>query len=95
MYYCHVELLYAHTHTHTHTHTHNLQVPPLGSELEVLYDFEAQDKAELSVRAGQVVTLLCAHDRIGCQEWWLVQTSDSKKGYVPATYLAKDNPQNR
>ena len=48
-----------HTHTHTHTHTH-LQAPLLGSELEVLYDFEAQDRAELSVTAGQVVTLLCA-----------------------------------
>ena len=93
-----------HTHTrtrtharvraHTRTHTH-LQVPLLGSELEVLYDFEAQDRAELSVRAGQIVTPLCAHDRIGCREWWLVQTSDSRKGYVPAAYLAKYNPQNR
>jgi len=61
----------------------------------VLYEFEAQDRAELSVGAGQVVTLLCAHDRIGCREWWLVEISDSEKGYVPATYLAEYNPENR
>ena len=40
---------------------------------------------------GQVVTLLCAHDRIGCGEWWLVEISDSEKGYVPATHLAEKN----
>ena len=35
--------------------------------LEMLHDFEAQDRAELSVgAAGQTVTPLYAHDRIGC-----------------------------
>lgn len=57
-----------------------------GTELVVLYNFDAQDRAELSVEAGQVVTLICPHDRIGCREWWLV-CRGQKKGYVPATYL--------
>lgn len=59
-----------------------------GSRLEVLYDFEAQDQAELSVSAGQYISLICPHDRIGCVEWWLVRTTSSQ-GYVPATYLAE------
>ena len=42
-----------------------------------------------------MVTWLCAHDRIGCREWWLVEVSDSEKGYAPATYLAEYNPENR
>ena len=58
--------------------------------MEVLYDFEAQDKAELSVVTGQTVILIRPHDRIGCKEWWLVRT-DTAKGYVPATYLEEYN----
>ena len=45
----------------------------------------------MSVSAGQVVTLLCPHDRIGCKEWWLVQAGEDK-GYVPATYLSEHKP---
>ena len=90
-----------HTHTHTHTHrehTHTLMpitlqepsemstAPLLGTELTVLYDFEAQDKAELSVCAGQTVTLRCPSDRIGCPEWWLVECPHGT-GYVPANFL--------
>ena len=56
----------------------------------MLYDFEAQDKAELSVVPGQSVTLIRPHDRIGCKEWWLVRT-ETGKGYVPAAYLAEYN----
>ena len=64
-----------------------LQEPVEGSGLKVLYDFESQDRAELSVTAGQLLTLLCPHDRIGSKEWWLVQSNGLGKGYVPATYL--------
>lgn len=52
----------------------------------VVYDFEAQDKAELSVWAGHTVILQCPHDRIGCTEWWLVK-SQNGTGYVPASFL--------
>jgi len=47
----------------------------------------SQDKAELSVASGQVVTLLCVHDRIGCRELWVVEISDSEKGYNYASNL--------
>ena len=63
------------------------ELPPvLGAELMVVYDFEAQDKAELNVSAGQTVTLRCSHDRIGCREWWLVEAQHGM-GYVPASFL--------
>ena len=57
--------------------------------LRVLYDFEAQDVAELSVSANNLLVLLCPHDKIGCEEWWLVQDLQGNQGYVPATYLTK------
>lgn len=70
--------------------------PSEGSQLLVLFDFEGQDDAELSVVTGQVVVLLCAHDRIGCKDWWLVQQQDPPSpggkpgfGYVPAGYLTE------
>lgn len=64
-------------------------LPTEGTRVQVLYDFISQDPAELSVCAGEVVVLLCAHDRLGCEEWWLVQlqTHLRQQGYVPATYL--------
>lgn len=52
----------------------------------VMYDFEAQDKAELNVSAGHIVILKCPHDRIGCTEWCLVE-SQHGIGYVPASFL--------
>lgn len=62
--------------------------PAIGTQLRVLYDFEAQDSAELSVLAGQTVQLLCAHDRLGCKEWWLVKDQENQ-GYVPAAYFTQ------
>ncbi len=63
--------------------------PAQGTGMEILYRFDAQDRAELSVEEGEIVTLLCPHDRIGCREWWLVCSKQGLKGYVPATYLAE------
>lgn len=77
------------------------EIPSEGSKLQVLFDFVGQDSAELSVVADQIVILLCAHDRIGCKEWWLVQEVEPQdppspggvarhgQGYVPAAYLTE------
>jgi len=51
--------------TSKHTYTYFIE-PPNRERLEMLYDFEAQDRAEFSVGAGQMVTLLYAHDRKVC-----------------------------
>ena len=62
----------------------------VGSKLTVLFSFEAQDSAELSVHAGQLVFLLCPHDKIGCEEWWLVSDfQQTSQGYVPSSYLQR------
>ena len=59
----------------------------LGQILEVLYDFEAQESSvELTVEKGDYVSLVAAHDQLGCGEWWLVQ-NEVGEGYVPALYL--------
>ncbi len=64
------------------------QFPAKGTLLHVLYDFEAQDSAELSVLAGHKLKLLCCHDKLGCPDWWLVEdTSGERQGYVPATFM--------
>jgi len=64
------------------------QFPAKGTLLHVLYDFEADDSAELCVLAGQKVRLLCCHDKSGCEDWWLVQhIGGESEGYVPATYV--------
>ena len=62
------------------------EVPLEGARLQIMYEFVGEDPAELSVRVGESVVLVCAHDRIGCKEWWLVQAQDSRQGYVPASY---------
>ena len=65
----------------------DLPDPPVqGTELMVIYDFEAESKSELSVSAGHAVILQCPHDRIGCTEWWLVEGQHGT-GYVPASFL--------
>ena len=45
-----------------------------------MYNFTAEDRAELSVAAGQKVTLKCPHDRVGCREWWLVDCGQTGGG---------------
>ena len=60
-----------------------------GTSIQVMFNFSAQNSSELSVVAGQIVRLLCAHDRLGCKDWWLVQDLEQHtQGYIPATYLS-------
>ncbi|XP_063934758.1 rho guanine nucleotide exchange factor 38-like [Zophobas morio] len=52
-----------------------------------LYDFEAQADSELTIRRGQVVSVVSRYDADGNSDWWVVCTGDKQAGYVPATYL--------
>ena len=54
---------------------------PLGSA-EVMYDFEARNRDEISCLAGQVVYILAKSDA----EWWLVEHS-GQKGLIPSNFL--------
>ena len=62
-------------------------LPTVGSILTVAYDFLAENRGELSVASGQLVTLLALHDHSGDTDWYLVRT-ESEEGYVPANFLA-------
>ena len=62
-------------------------LPTVGSILTVAYDFLAENRGELSVASGQLVTLLALHDLSGDTDWYLVRT-ESEEGYVPANFLA-------
>jgi hypothetical protein len=52
------------------------------------YPFDARNSNEISIKAGQVVEVLCRHDMDGNKEWWLVD-ADGYQGYAPANYLRK------
>ncbi|XP_032242810.2 dynamin-binding protein isoform X1 [Nematostella vectensis] len=51
------------------------------------FDFEGTSEAEVSIDAGQLVTVLQKHDLEGNPEWWLVE-AEGKRGYVAADFLA-------
>ncbi|XP_029298235.1 LOW QUALITY PROTEIN: rho guanine nucleotide exchange factor 37 [Cottoperca gobio] len=51
------------------------------------YDFTARGNHEVSMRSGEPVRVLEAHDKRGNPEWSLVQASGGSRGYVPSNYL--------
>ncbi|XP_028907074.1 rho guanine nucleotide exchange factor 37 [Ornithorhynchus anatinus] len=50
------------------------------------YPFAARSGHEVSLQAGQVVTVLEPHDKKGSPEWSLVEVS-GQRGYVPSAFL--------
>ena len=62
-----------------------------GATYQVLFSFDANSDAELSVEEGELVWLLKSHDLTGNSEWWLVEKEGGAKGFVPATYLEINN----
>ncbi|XP_053285465.1 rho guanine nucleotide exchange factor 37 [Pleuronectes platessa] len=51
------------------------------------YDFTARGSHEVSLRAGESVRVLEAHDKQGHPEWSLVEGRGGQRGYVPSNYL--------
>ena len=67
-----------------------IALPPIGTQLTVLYDFIAESSSELTVTNGDHVTLVCPSDGDGCNEWWLVELECNGtilQGYVPSNYV--------
>ena len=55
---------------------------------KLLYRYEGRTDIELSVSAGELVSVVQRHDETGNPEWWLVQLGGSgRSGYLPANYL--------
>ena len=60
----------------------------VGKEcVEALYDYKEQSPREVSVKKGDVVTLLNSKNK----DWWKVEISD-RQGFVPAAYVKKIEP---
>jgi len=54
-----------------------------GRHGQILYDFTAEHEGELTVKAGDIVTVTQIVD----ENWHLVQKSDKTTGHVPAQYV--------
>ncbi|KAK1343452.1 hypothetical protein QTO34_016232 [Cnephaeus nilssonii] len=61
---------------------------PTGTQVVAMYPFVARNSHEVSLQAGQPVTVLEAPDKKGNPEWSLVEV-DGRRGYVPSSFLAR------
>ncbi|XP_010625446.1 rho guanine nucleotide exchange factor 37 isoform X1 [Fukomys damarensis] len=61
---------------------------PAVTQVVAAYPFMARSAHEVSLQAGQPVTVLEAHDKKGNPEWSLVEVN-GRRGYVPSGFLAR------
>ncbi|KAL1773833.1 rho guanine nucleotide exchange factor 37 [Sigmodon hispidus] len=61
---------------------------PTMTQVVAAYPFVARSTHELSLQAGQPVTILEAHDKKGSPEWSLVEVN-GQRGYVPSNFLVR------
>ncbi|XP_006893812.1 PREDICTED: rho guanine nucleotide exchange factor 37 [Elephantulus edwardii] len=61
---------------------------PAVTQVVAAYPFVARSSHEVSLQAGQPVTVLEAHDKKGNPEWSLVDVN-GQRGYVPSSFLAR------
>lgn len=61
---------------------------PTVTQVVAVYPFVARSSHEVSLQAGQRVTVLEAQDKKGNPEWSLVEVN-GQKGYVPSSFLAR------
>lgn len=57
----------------------------LCRQARALYDFAASSETELSLKTGDIVTLISTQD----SAWWYGQLASGKLGYFPSNYVAK------
>ncbi|XP_075399270.1 rho guanine nucleotide exchange factor 37 [Tenrec ecaudatus] len=62
---------------------------PTMTQVVALYPFVARSSHEVTLQAGQPVTILEAQDKKGNAEWSLVD-ANGQRGYVPSSFLARD-----
>ncbi|XP_076993501.1 rho guanine nucleotide exchange factor 37 [Tamandua tetradactyla] len=61
---------------------------PTVTQVVAVYPFVARSSHEVSLQAGQPVTVLEAQDKKGNTEWSLVEVN-GQRGYVPSSFLAR------
>ncbi|KAK7505097.1 hypothetical protein BaRGS_00003667 [Batillaria attramentaria] len=63
-------------------------IDDLGTEkVMALYDYTEKSPREISMKKGDVLTLLNSHNK----DWWKVEVND-RQGFVPAAYVKKLDP---
>ncbi|KAK7095430.1 spectrin alpha chain-like isoform X3 [Littorina saxatilis] len=63
-------------------------IDDIGSEkVMALYDYTEKSPREISMKKGDVLTLLNSHNK----DWWKVEVND-RQGFVPAAYVKKLDP---
>eukprot|EP00794_Sanderia_malayensis_P015984 gene15984-17594_t len=70
----------------------SLQCQPLATQgdlsgkdcVEALYDYDEKTAREVTIKEGQILTLLNSNNR----DWWKVE-ADDRQGFVPSSYLKK------
>ena len=53
------------------------------------FDYLSRSEHELSVRKGEVLTLITPCDEHGNAEWWMMANRRGCHGYVPASYMSR------
>lgn len=66
----------------------SLVCPSCVFQVVAVYPFVARSHHEVSLQAGQPVTVLEAQDKKGNPEWSLVEVN-GQRGYVPSSFLAR------
>jgi hypothetical protein len=69
----------------------------MATHCQVLYTFAAEDEGELSVSAGDIVTVNAGEDGIfgtddDTKDDWVLVEANGTSGYVPANYLKQQQP---
>lgn len=77
--------------TERQTTTQPTHLYPLGT---ALYDYDAQNEDELSLRKGQVVEVLSEDAKISGDEGWWIGKIDDKVGIFPSNFVSYEDPIN-
>ncbi|KAG6941057.1 Rho guanine nucleotide exchange factor 37 [Chelydra serpentina] len=75
-----------HSYTLPETPRPQVLITPLAFQVVAGYAFTARSPQEVSLQAGQPLTVLEPHDKKGSKEWSLVEVN-GQRGYVPSSYL--------
>ena len=55
----------------------------------VEYTHSSRSPLELSIRRGDIVSVILKYDKSGNSDWWMVANKQGTQGYVPHNYLKK------
>lgn len=66
----------------------NRKEPPVNEYFIATFDFQPNGVKQLSLKQGEIVVVKYKCDLHKNDEWWYIQNTENKCGYVPASYLS-------